>query len=808
MPEKCRGKRYSRAAMSLFRPSFDVEPYTFRGDHLREIAFPLGGIGTGCVSVDGRGGLRDWEIFNRPNKNSFLEFTFPALWVRLEGEEATALAVHGPRLRNWVGEGSGFWNYGHGQFFKQMDGLPGFDEVEFCGTFPFARVRFKKKGFPLEVELCAFNPFIPLDNRSSSFPGACLVYRLRNTSSKPVDATLVWSMMNPVGETKPDPSGEADRCRNEYADEGHFRGIRFANDRFEAGDVNSGTAALTTNWPNVTNLPQWQSTGWWDAVQAFWNVFKATGRLEADVPQTQYRTPGSLGAMTALAPGEEVEIPFFISWVFPVATKYWGGENEPKGQPWKPWYATQWDTAWDAASEFFQRYPELVQRTRTFEEALFNTTLPSDVLQSVSATASILHTPTVIQLEDGTYWAWEGCSPSEGCCAGTCSHVWNYALTHAFLFPEMQRSMRRADYKFNFNCGPLGKEGAMGFRLMIPLGEESQLWHAASDGQLGGIVQLYRDWRLLGDDDYLRELWPSAKRALEFAWYQWDRDGDGLVDGDQHNTYDINFQGPNPLTQFFYLAALRAGEEISRHLGDAAAADRYRDLYDKGRKLTKERLWNGEYFVQENPYTEADAPKYQHGHGCLSDQIFGQLSATVAGLGDLVDNELIKGALGAIYKHNFKDPLGAHENMQRVFAVADEPGLILCSWPKGGRPHYPFVYSDEVWTGFEYQVASHLALEGMEKECLDIVGGIRKRYDGIRRNPWNEFECGSHYARALASYGVLLGLSGMKYDASDRTFEVGKEGRFFFSTPHGWGVVKKENGQTSFEVAEGRLFPE
>lgn len=768
----------------------------------------MGGIGTGCVGLDGRGGLRDWEIFNRPNINCLMENTFPALWVRQEGEEPLAMTVLGPRTRDWFGEGTGFWSLGQGRFFKQMDGLPGFDSVEFLGTFPFARVKFHREDQPLEVELCAFNPLIPLDDRSSSFPGAALVYRLKNTSDKRVEATLAWSMMNPVGEPKPDQSGELDICRSEVIRQGGVTGIQFYNDRFESDDPLGGTACLSTSWPQVTVLPQWESGSWFDAVQAFWNTFKSTGRVEmSDAQPHGNRTAGTLGAMVVLQPGEEVEVPFFVSWLFPTAVKYWAGEKDAKCEPWKPWHATQWPDAWSAAEEFFSRFDELKSRTLAFEEALFCTSLPAEVVQSVSATASVLHTPTIIRLEDGTYWAWEGCAPNDGCCPGTCSHVWNYSLTHAWLFPKMQESMRRTEYKHGFNCGPRGKEGALDFRVNIPLGAETKLWHAASDGQLGGVIQLYRDWRLTGSEDLVRDLWPSAQRALEFAWVQWDRDKDGLVDGDQHNTYDINFQGPNPLTQFFYLAALRAGEEICRHLGDIEKAEAYRNLYESGRKLTESRLWSGEYFIQEAAFTEPDSPKYQHGHGCLSDQVFGQLCAAFAGLGDLVDPSLLRGALKSIYDFNYKPQVGRHENLQRVYAFADEPGLILCSWPHGGRPTYPFVYSDEVWTGIEYQVASHMALYGLTDECLEIVKGIRRRYDGTRRSPWNEFECGSHYARAMASYGLILALSGFTCDSVTKKIEVGRDGKFLFATPHGWGSVTSRDGKVEFDLAEGVLMP-
>lgn len=792
--------------MSLFQPNFDLEPYTFRGEHLREIAFPLGGIGTGCVSLDGRGNFRDWEIFGRPNKGSYLPYTFPMLYVKPEGQEARVLAVQGPRLQHWYGELAGPWTYGHGNMFEQMDGLPRFDDVEFRGTFPMARVAFKKANFPIQVELAAFNPFIPLDVDASSYPAACLTYRLKNTSDVRVDATLAWSMMNPIGWKA--RAGDPDQARGEFFETETCRGIRFSNDRFPMDHPSHGTVALSTNWPDVTGLPQWERREWWDSLQAVWTAIKSTGRLESGPAGTGHeRAAGTLGAIASLAPGEEVEITFLITWVFPTSIKYWDG-GEYRDHTWIPYYATHWPNATEAATDFFSNFSSLAARTLAYEEAHFTSTLPTDVLQSVSATASILHTPTVLRLEDGTFWAWEGCGPDQGCCAGTCSHVWNYALAHAYLFPEMQASMRRAEYKHSFNCGPVGKEGALNFRVMIPLGVESNLWHAASDGQLGGVVQLYRDWRLLGEEAYLRELWPSAKRALEYAWVQWDKDRDGMVDGDiQHNTYDINFDGPNPLTQFFYLAALRAAEEICRALAETTSADSYRKLYDNGRKLTEERLFNGEFFVQSNAFDGESAPKYQHGKGCLSDQLFGQLAASVAGLGDLVEPALVRKGLEAIYRHNFKNPLGDHENLQRVYAVADEPGLILCSWPQGGRPFFPFPYSDEVWTGIEYQVATHFAFAGMEKEAMDIVAGIRKRYDGIRRNPWNEFECGSHYARAMASYGLMLALPGVRYDAIAGKATVEKEGRYFFSTPHGWGQAIHEGGETKFEMSEGVLFP-
>ncbi|HEY0865931.1 MAG TPA: GH116 family glycosyl-hydrolase [Fimbriimonas sp.] len=791
--------------MGLFKAEFDAAPYTRTGDRLREIAFPLGGIGTGCVSLDGRGGLRDWEIFGRPNKGKLLDFTFPALWFEEEGEASRALVVHGPRQKDFAGDGLDFWSYGHGRFFHQMDGLPHFDRVSFEGTFPIARVRFEKEGLPLQVELAALNPFIPMDTRSSSLPGATLVYRLTNRGGKNVRGTLAWSLMNPVGEMQPETEGSKHQAANARWHEGSVQGIRFTNGRFAEDDEAYGEATLATDWQDVLVADRWSTEGWWDSLRTFWNEFRRTGGLESMGKEgDSARVPGTLGCRFELAPGESAEIPFVVAWRFPNANRYWSKPEEAK---WRAHYSIEWPTAVDAAVEMLDRRAELADRTLAFETALYDSTLPPEVLESVGATASILHSPTVIRLEDGTFWAWEGCSAKEGCCEGSCSHVWNYALTHAFLFPEIQRSMLDTAFRNGFFCGPAGREGAMNFRMHLPLGRDVPLWHAASDGQLGQIVQIYRDWRLTGDTDWLKGIYPAARKALRYAWVQWDRDQDGLVDGDMHNTYDINFCSPNPLTQFFYLAALRAMSKLGTEVGDGDFAAKCAELEEKGRALTEARLWNGEYFAQSGNFTDREAPKYQHGAGCLSDQVFGQLAASLAGLGDLVDPSLMESALDAIFRHNFRDPLGDHENLQRVYAFADEAGLILCSWPRGEEPAYPFVYSDEVWTGIEYQVATHLALHGRMREATEIARAIRHRYDGTRRNPWNEFECGSHYARALASYGLIVAFTGMKYDAVDRTLKFRQEPfKSLWAVPGAWGTVERTpDGRLDLRVVEGTL---
>lgn len=773
-------------------------------DSLQEVAFPLGGIGTGNISLEGRGALRDWEIFNSPNKGSILPGTFPVIWAKAEGQASQTRVVQGLRDKNFIGDTPDINPYGHGQMRHQGDGMPCFASVKFQNHFPMARLSFEQPEFPLDVSLTAFSPFIPLDADASGMPVACFTYHLKNTTSRKVEATVAMNMYNATdcwgfGE----PINDDCKAKTVFRKGDNCHGLWMSSNRWGKDDRRYGTMALTTDWSDVTYLPQWLRSGWFDPVHHFWDQFSEDGKLDPDSTSGERGRPecGTLGLRVKLKPGESVDLPILISWCFPNMPNNWG----------KNYYALKWPTAWDAAEGFFKDRESLTSRTEAFEKAFYNSTLPPEVLDAAGSNASTLHSPTCLRLEDGTFWGWEGCSLNDGCCHGSCTHVWNYSLTPAYLFPDLHRTMRKSEYKYGFDSGEEGKKGAIVFRLDLPLGTPLHLYQAAIDGQLGGVVQLYRDWRFCGDDKYLKSMWPSAKRALEYAWVHWDSDKDGLIDGDtQHNTYDINFKGPNPLSQFFYLAALKAGEKMAEYCGDKSSASEYKRLYEQGREKTK-KLFNGEYFEQHLDVFADDAPKYQHGKGCLSDQLFGQLSARVAGLGHLVDPEMVKSAIKAVYKHNFRDPLADHANMQRIYAVADESGLLLCSWPRGGRPAFPFVYSDEVWTGIEYQVANHLVYEGMVEEGLQIVRAVRKRHEGQRRNPLNEFECGSHYARAMASWGLVVSLSGFNYDAVDETLHLtprwteGGKIRSFFTTNSAWGVFEYRNGQLKLTPVEGEL---
>jgi hypothetical protein len=447
-------------------------------------------------------------------------------------------------------------------------------------------------------------------------------------------------------------------------------------------------------------------------------------------------------------------------------------------------------------------------------------------LDAATSTLSTLRTNTCFRTADGEFHGFEGCNDHQGCCHGSCTHVWNYEQATAQLFPSLAHSLRESEFLRNTDAN-----GLMGFRSYLPDGK--QIWQmAAADGQMGCVIKLYRDWKLSGDTDWLRRLWPNAKRALEFAWIEngWDGNRDGVAEGVQHNTYDVEFYGPNPLCGIYYLGALRAGEEMARTLGDTDSAQEYHRLFDNGSRWFDQNLFNGEYYIQRvegRPESQIAAgirigmgagdtlkPDYQMGDACLADQLLGQMQAHAAGLGSLVQEANVQATLRSIYKYNYLQNLGEHVDLQRTYALNDEGGVVIATYPLGKRSEIPFPYYGEIWTGMDYQFAASLAFEGMMTEALNVVESTRRRFDGERRNPWNEPECGHHYARALASWACFAAWSGFRYSAPERELTLMPRTRrqsfsCFWSVPSGWGsythTLKPQGQSVQVQVAEGSL---
>jgi len=770
---------------------------TRKGRELDEIAFPLGGLGTGAVSLGGWGQLRDWELMNRPAKGFGNDMAFFTLRAQAGGDAPVVRVVQGHAGSDHIGGG-------HSAARGSGQGLPHFHRASFTGSYPFAHVKFRDKDLPLKVDLEALNPFIPLNDKDSGIPVAILRYTVKNTGKQTLSVSLMGNLTNIVGH--PDGEGRVSKVRSARG----LKGFYGTTSKHAEDSPAFGSMALTTPWEDTDVWLQnpdrsgglakfWESVAW-----------------AADFPPTAKHNSdtGAVCAHAKLKPGAAVTIPFFITWHFPVFEHWRPKSDSGCAATWRNYYASQWKDAWDVAAYTAKELERLLTETRQFHDSLFASTLPTHVLDAVSSQLSILKSTTCLRLEDGTFYGFEGCSNTQGCCEGSCTHVWNYAQALPYLFPALQRSMREADY-----VNSMEDDGYVTFRMPLPLGTKAEPgFHPAADGQMGTVLQVYREWQVSGDDDWLRRIWPLTKKALEFAWKYWDADKDGVMEGMQHNTYDIEFYGPNTMMGSLYLGALRAGEEIARYLGEEAKADEYRTIFQSGSAWMDEHLFNGEYYEQivepeahlawpdrQRELAEKHGkddkfttwPKWQFGKGCASDQLLGQWYGAMLDLGHFFDRRKVRKALRSIFKHNWRADLTDFPGIFRLYALNDEPGLLIATWPRGERPGHAFYFADEVWCGIEYQVASHLIYEGFVEEGLLIVKGVRDRHTGERRNPWNEFECGHHYARSLASYGVLTALSGFHYSAPNQSLSFApqvneKDFTCFFSVASGWGTYRQK----------------
>ena len=813
---------------------------TYRGDQLQQLAFPLGGLGAGCLHLGGRGNFQDFFLFHEPDFGHS-PMTFAAVHCRPAGRAGGAAVarvlegpVQAPHIYDQGRYGSGLLDAGH-------EGLPRMEAAEFTGEFPRARVRFRDRELPLAVELEAWSPFVPGDAEASGLPAAIAVYRLRNTARS--KRRLQFSFHAQYPRPRDDLGGHSVSHRQD----GDASGL-WMDSGLSKRDVEHTTIAVVSPRPGQQADCAWFRGGWWDALTMLSNGLLAGKLKQAPVSQPvtggrRSRLGGSLFWDLELAAGESLEIPIIYCWHAPNSKLRQGRDEdadagagdtgrEGMAHTYRPWYATRFADAWQVAGHVLSHYDDLARRTDGFRRALFGSSLPSYVLDAVGANLAILKSPTVLRQEDGMLWCWEGCSSCNGCCAGSCDHVWNYAQAIPHLFPELERSLRDQELMWSMD-----RRGHVTFRSALPTGHTSHGHHAAADGQLGGIMKVYREWQVSGDDAWLAARYRLVRRSLEYGIRTWDPDQKGVLVEPQHNTYDIEFWGPNAMLTSFYVGALEAGAAMAEHLGKDEDAARWQKLAGLGRAYCDRRLWNGEYYYQrvqvkglkaarglrarqrgESEEAQAlfakEGPKYQYGTGCLTDGVLGAWLTDLYGLPQALTASRTKRHLAAVFKHNFRRSMQGHANPQRPgYALNDEPGTLLCSWPRGGKPQIPFVYSDEVWTGIEYQAASHMIQAGLVDEGLSVVRAVRERYDGRVRNPWNEYECGNYYARALASYALLQALSGLRYSKVTRTLELapktGRTGRFFFSADGAWGTVKYERrGRRTtvhVSVVEGEL---
>jgi uncharacterized protein (DUF608 family) len=519
------------------------------------------------------------------------------------------------------------------------------------------------------------------------------------------------------------------------------------------------------------SLPETAEVGQW---------FSAEGLANDGRQETPWgtRLRGAVARQVSLTPGESATVTLLVTWHMPNLRF----RNEEQATLVRNRYAVRFRNAADVAQYVVTNFERLAGETRLWHDTYYDATLPYWLLDRLHSTVGNLATETCQWWENGRFWAWEGC----GCCHGTCGHVWNYEHAMARLFPQLERSVREMQ-DFAPGVGFISETGEIRFR-----GEEWPIW--AGDSQGGYVLKAYREHQVAADDHFLRKNWPNIRKAVEFLMEQ-DVNADGLIEGRQHQTYDQDYYGANTMVGSLYLGALRAAEEMARDMGEPDFADTCRRIFEAGRDNSMKALFNGEYFEQKVDL--AKHPEWQYADGCLADQLFGQGWAHQVALGYVYPQDAVRKALDAIWRYCWAPDIKRQNEVhppERWFAYPGEGGLFTCTWPKSKHLGEKSTrYRDEIWTGIEYQVASHMAYEGMLTESLAICRAIHDRYHPSKHNPYNEIECGDHYARALASWGVLLGLAGFAYHGPKKSLGFAprispEQFRAVFTTADAWGT--------------------
>jgi non-lysosomal glucosylceramidase len=773
----------------------------YEGAALRHVAMPLGGIGTGEVAICGDGSLRQWQLLGRPNHTAFVPDSLFAIRCTRDVRPLDVVRVLQANSALDRGVPTPCVNDDHvpEQQRRLLGEIGGFERVGFSAAYPVATVSYEDGSLPVAVELRAWNPLVPLDTDASSLPVALLDFTIKNTGAEPVGGCLAGSLQNLVGwDGLAELTGSANGLyggnvnRLRFDDTGCW--IAMDNPAVADEDDRAGQLVLATSATDAAPYERWTepdelfgfirgtwftSSRKWHSTEEFVHARRRSPTMRvAQGPSPAGRTwNAALAVPYALGPGETACISFVMTWHFPNRVVDWD-QGGPLGDYGRSvlWlgnaYARRFLDAEDVLRRVLGQREGLATATDEWIGCFTESSYGPRLAEAMAAQAVVPRSPTCFVAADGRLYGFEGGLGSStamwggdrgGSCALNCSHVWNFEQAVSRLFPELERTMRETELEYTQAC-----DGHLPHRVVLPLYLPQLIdsWiggpdKPALDGMLGCVLKVYREVRQGGDREWLERLWPRVVALVGYIGRTWDTGRDGILRGDQPNTYDIAFLGANMYIGGLWIAALRAFARLAEIVGDDRIAGEARERSDRASAAYDSALWSGEYYTQE---LTPDHP-YQFGVGCLTDQLHGQWWAHQLDLPHVVPRERVRTTLESIIKYNFRHHLGTFEHSQRVYADAEDSGLVLCSWPHGGRPETPMLYCDEVWSGTEYTIGALLIQEGMVQQGLEIVDAIRHRHDGTRRNPFNEIECGDHYVRSLSGWSIVEALGKWRYDA-------------------------------------------
>ncbi len=757
------------------------EPEVYRGDQLKYIGMPVGGVCAGLVYLGGDGKLWLWDIFNRNTMAKKVTYGGKKF-----GNSDGALYVEPLLPRSPFTQGFALkYRVGSEAGQRTLDKDGGWGEITFQGSYPMGIVNYRDPAVPLSVKLESFSPFIPLNVDDSSLPATVARYTVTNNGATAAEVELAGWLENVVLGKSSTPA-EATR-QNQIIKDANCEGVSCTaqihessaplppkslpvNKRNDFGSMalvllepGSGTSTLASVPPGK---PEENAFG----------SGQATGPLDRPI--------GALRKAFTLKSGESRTVTFVLSWNFPNIDPKVNGKDKVHR------YATQFHDAAAVAQYIAANFARLASDTTRWCETWSDSTLPHWFLNRTFNNTCNLATTISYRFPDGEFWSWEGID----CCGGTCTHVWGYVQAISRIFPELERALReKTDYAFALNpvTGVVNIRGTHG--------------GFAADGQAGVILRTYREHLMTVDDSFLKPLWPKVRCVMDRLIQQVN--DKSLLDGPQPNTLDTAWYGEIAWISGIYLAALRAAEEMAKVVRDTAYAQKCRRLFDQGAPSLVTELFNGEYFTDRVDPRHLDA--INSGTGCEIDQMMGQSWAWQVGLGRIFPKKETATALKSLWRYNFAPDAGHYHEMMKVgrwYAMPGEAGLLVCTFPKadwsfkqaaGKGPAFAVQYFNECQSGYEHEVASNMIAEGLLQEGLGVTRAIHDRYAPSKRNPYNEVECGDHYSRAMASYASFISACGFEYRGPDGYMGFApritpEKFKAAFTSAKGWGSYEQE----------------
>lgn len=787
----------------------------YKDEYLGAIQFPVGGIGTGCIQYDGNAIPRYWQIFNNMG-HDFIPNSFFAIRVK----DKNGIRVKALQTKD-VG------------FFKGMKSL----EAE--ANFPFLKYTFQGD-IAAKISMEVYNPFIPTNLKDSGIPAVFYQFTIENPTNETLEVSLLTSQQNAIGFSKlPIKNGEKSFADN-YNISINQKPITGNNSLYYRGNknivVDEDRAKILHMEGNKNNTDEHfgqmaliafedvnmdiNGIASWTNEKTLYEIFEKKGILKGKEATNKSKKgstfTGALNTTFKLKAGEKKIINMALVWYFP------NGKNGGFMDKWDAWgkgdwegdgnmYATYWKDIRELTEYLTENHKKLYNNSKLFSNTFYGTNLPHWLLERMGNQLSILKSRTIFHDKNNYIGLWEGVGGVDGSCSGNCNHVWHYAQSHARLFPAMGKTIR------NQTFNNIKENGQIPYRL--PAGTP------AFDGQCGDILGAFREYLLSTDVTWLKSQYPAIKKAMNYLINTHDSDKDGwLSDAKKHTTYDASMTGNPSFLSSLYLAALRASAKMARATNDQEQVRIWDDIANNSALLQSEKLWNGEYFYQIPG--EKRATDYEN--ACHSDQLLGQWWADQLGLESLYPDYKIKKATESILKYNFKSTLKSHNQGHRTFALPNEAGLVVSTWPNNDRTSYASGYSSEVWTTFEYTIGASLFKYGKIRDALTILRSGYHRYDGRLRtgyigdwgnfgfsgNPFGDDECGQFYGRALSIWSVLLAAQGFNYNGPEQSIGFNPKWKpenhiSFFSTAEGWGNFsqKRMNNEQKnrIELEYGKL---